>query len=84
MPHKLAFVLIDGIGDISVPELGNLTPLETADTLALDAVAGDTLSYRLSRYHQSHNSPFSPAELACSCRTQWIAGPSRARARLRK
>jgi len=40
MPHKVAFVLIDGIGDINVPVLGNMTPLMAADTPTLDAVAG--------------------------------------------
>ncbi len=40
MPRKIAFVLIDGIGDINVPALGNLTPLMAADTPTLDAIAG--------------------------------------------
>jgi len=39
-PRRLAFVLIDGIGDISIPELGNRTPLEAADTPHLDRIAG--------------------------------------------
>lgn len=41
MPHKIAFILIDGIGDINVPVLGNMTPLMAADTPTLDAIAGD-------------------------------------------
>ena len=36
----LAFVLIDGIGDVSIPELGNRTPLEAAHCPNLDAIAG--------------------------------------------
>ena len=39
-PRRVAFVLIDGIGDISIPELGNRTPLEAAHTPHLDAIAG--------------------------------------------
>ena len=41
MPRKIAFVLIDGIGDINVPLLGNMTPLKAANTPTLDAIAGD-------------------------------------------
>ena len=40
-PHcGIAFVLIDGLGDVSIPELGNRTPLEAAHTPFLDALAG--------------------------------------------
>lgn len=40
-PHRgIAFVLIDGLGDVSIPELGNRTPLEAAHTPFLDALAG--------------------------------------------
>ena len=38
----LAFVLIDGIGDVSIPELGNRTPLEAAHCPNLDAIAGSS------------------------------------------
>jgi len=44
MPHKIAFILIDGIGDINVPVLGNMTPLMAADTPTLDAIAGAGLN----------------------------------------
>ncbi|CAI5493393.1 unnamed protein product [Closterium sp. Naga37s-1] len=36
---RVAFVLIDGIGDVAVPSLGGLTPLEAAHTPNLDAIA---------------------------------------------
>ncbi|AQK40308.1 probable 2,3-bisphosphoglycerate-independent phosphoglycerate mutase [Zea mays] len=36
---RVAFVLVDGIGDVSVPSLGGRTPLEAACTPRLDAVA---------------------------------------------
>ena len=38
--RRIAFVLIDGLGDVSIPELGNRTPLEAAHTPHLDAIAG--------------------------------------------
>ncbi len=37
---KVAVVLIDGIGDVSVEELGGLTPLQAANTPYMDAIAG--------------------------------------------
>lgn len=40
IPERLAFVLIDGVGDVALPELGNRTPLEAAHTPHLDEVAG--------------------------------------------
>ena len=42
MPRKIAFVLIDGIGDINVPHLANMTPLQAANTPTLDAIAGES------------------------------------------
>lgn len=36
----MAFVLIDGVGDVTVPQLGNRTPLQAADVPHLDAIAG--------------------------------------------
>ena len=36
----VAFVLIDGLGDVHMPDLNHLTPLEAADTKAMDATAG--------------------------------------------
>ena len=38
--HRTAFVLLDGIGDVSIPDLGCLTPLEAASTPTLEAIAG--------------------------------------------
>jgi len=40
--EKVAFILIDGIGDVSIPSLGYTTPLEVAHTPVLDAIAGET------------------------------------------
>lgn len=39
--HSIGFVLIDGVGDVSVPSLNDQTPLQFASTKYLDAVAGD-------------------------------------------
>ncbi|KAI3808610.1 hypothetical protein L1987_24565 [Smallanthus sonchifolius] len=40
MPRKrVAFVLIDGLGDVSIPRFGYKTPLEAAKVLNLDAIA---------------------------------------------
>ncbi|GJT81495.1 putative 2,3-bisphosphoglycerate-independent phosphoglycerate mutase [Tanacetum coccineum] len=39
-PHKrVAFVLIDGLGDVSIPRFGYKTPLEAAKVPNLDAIA---------------------------------------------
>ena len=47
-------MLIDGLGDVSVEELGGLTPLQAARTPYMDAVAG-TLTY--SRPHAVVHGP---------------------------
>ncbi|KAJ4460306.1 putative bisphosphoglycerate-independent phosphoglycerate mutase [Paratrimastix pyriformis] len=39
MVKKVAWILIDGVGDIQIPEFDNRTPLEAADTPFLDALA---------------------------------------------
>lgn len=39
---RIAFVLIDGLADVHIPALANLTPLEAANTSAMDAIAGTT------------------------------------------
>ena len=39
-PERVAFVLVDGIGDVTIPQLGNRTPLQAADVPHLDAIAG--------------------------------------------
>ncbi|XP_010528453.1 PREDICTED: uncharacterized protein LOC104805546 [Tarenaya hassleriana] len=36
---RVAFVLIDGLGDISIPKLGGKTPLQAANIPSLDAIA---------------------------------------------
>lgn len=38
--HAIAFVLIDGLGDVSVPFLKGKTPLQFASTKHLDSIAG--------------------------------------------
>jgi len=39
-PERIAFVLVDGIGDVNIPQLGNRTPLQAADVPYMDAIAG--------------------------------------------
>lgn len=39
-PSCRAFVLVDGIGDVSIPAFGNRTPLQAAAVPHLDAIAG--------------------------------------------
>ena len=34
--NKLLYIVIDGLGDLPIPELGNKTPLEAAETPNLD------------------------------------------------
>uniref|UniRef100_A0A0D9XZZ2 Metalloenzyme domain-containing protein n=1 Tax=Leersia perrieri TaxID=77586 RepID=A0A0D9XZZ2_9ORYZ len=41
---RVAFVLVDGIGDVTIPSLGGRTPLEAAAAPALDAVAAAGVS----------------------------------------
>jgi hypothetical protein len=57
-PHKILFVLIDGIGDVSVPSLHNRTPLQHAHTPYMDLLASGVSGlsfvvywYRYSRRH---------------------------------
>jgi hypothetical protein len=38
--EKVVFVLIDGIGDVSIPAFGDRTPLEVAHVPYMDAIAG--------------------------------------------
>eukprot|EP00898_Chlorokybus_atmophyticus_P005350 jgi/Chlat1/5816/Chrsp4S06176 len=38
-PARVAFILIDGLGDVSLPSLDFRTPLQAAPTPALDAIA---------------------------------------------
>ena len=63
-------LLIDGLGDVSIRELGDRTPLQVAQTPFLDALAGirddgwTTLSFWNGRFSQWY---------------QWFDGSSRAR-----
>ena len=38
--ERIAFVLVDGLADIHIPAMADLTPLEAADTPTFDAIAG--------------------------------------------
>lgn len=40
VPDKLILVLIDGVGDVTIPAFGDRTPLQVAHTPNLDCVAG--------------------------------------------
>ncbi|GFH09043.1 metalloenzyme domain-containing protein [Haematococcus lacustris] len=42
---RVLMVLVDGLGDVSVPALGDRTPLEVAHTPILDAIAGRLYPY---------------------------------------
>lgn len=48
---RLAFVLIDGLGDTNVSQLGDQTPLQAANTPILDGVAGDVLLFTAEPCH---------------------------------
>lgn len=39
-PERVLFLLVDGVGDLTIPDLGDRTPLEVAHTPNLDALAG--------------------------------------------
>ncbi|KAL4448400.1 hypothetical protein ABPG75_005619 [Micractinium tetrahymenae] len=43
-PERVAFVLIDGVGDVTIPQLGGRTPLQAASLPHLDAVAAAGLT----------------------------------------
>eukprot|EP00882_Tetradesmus_deserticola_P028324 GHRQ01031551.1.p2 GENE.GHRQ01031551.1~~GHRQ01031551.1.p2 ORF type:complete len:136 (+),score=41.47 GHRQ01031551.1:192-599(+) len=40
VPDKVILVLIDGVGDVSIPAFGDRTPLQVAHTPNLDCIAG--------------------------------------------
>ena len=54
---RLAFVLIDGLGDVSLPGLGYRTPLQVARTPALDAIAGSLSGVLLGTVAEVTSSP---------------------------
>lgn len=39
MKRKIVFVLIDGIGDVSIPSIGCETPVERGQTPVLDSIS---------------------------------------------
>lgn len=64
-PHSIAFVLIDGLGDVSVPFLDGKTPLQFASTKFLDSVAGRITCIIVAgmlAHHNSHLLDLHPAE----------------------
>jgi 2,3-bisphosphoglycerate-independent phosphoglycerate mutase len=40
LPDKVILVIIDGIGDVTIPAFGDRTPLQVAHTSNLDCIAG--------------------------------------------
>lgn len=77
----LAFVLIDGVGDVGIQQLGFKTPLQQASVPFLDAVSGKfafmlhLMSPSLPRQITASDAP---AMSCCRCRAEWAAGPCRA------
>lgn len=45
MSRKIVFLLIDGIGDVALPQLMHMTPLQIARTPVMDTVAGAKNDY---------------------------------------
>ena len=44
--EKVVLVIIDGIGDLTIPAFGDRTPLEVAHVPTLDAIAGVSLGLK--------------------------------------
>lgn len=44
LPLKVALVLIDGVGDVTIPAFGNRTPLQVAHTPNMDVIAAAGLN----------------------------------------
>lgn len=40
LPDKVVLVIIDGVGDVTIPAFGDRTPLQVAHTPNLDCIAG--------------------------------------------
>lgn len=57
---KVLWILIDGIGDVSLESLGRRTPLETARTPACDAIACSGVSGMMDPVQAGAPSPFPP------------------------
>lgn len=68
LPERVAFVLVDGIGDVTIPQLGNRTPLEAADVPHLDAIAGGCAGAALAASGGSDNKGRPARSLAASWR----------------
>lgn len=54
-PERVAFVLIDGVGDVTIHQLGGRTPLQAASLPHLDAVAGAAVRRLLLRVLHAYN-----------------------------
>lgn len=61
MPQKCILILLDGLGDRAHPALGDLTPLQAADTPALDSLARGGCN---GLYHAGLMGQAMPSELA--------------------
>jgi 2,3-bisphosphoglycerate-independent phosphoglycerate mutase len=48
-PDKVVLVLIDGVGDVTIPAFGDATPLQVAHTPNLDAIAGTFVCVRAAK-----------------------------------
>lgn len=56
--RRVAFVLIDGLGDVSVPRFGYNTPLELASLPNLDAIASAGVNGLMDRSLNPHRCQF--------------------------
>jgi hypothetical protein len=54
---RVLFVLVDGLGDVTIPGFGDRTPMEVAHTPILDAIAGGITGIERSQsvLHDSQN-----------------------------
>ncbi len=59
MPKKIIFAIIDGLGDESIPEFQNLTPLEKAETPTLDFLAEKGVTGVVQPYKREDKEPTS-------------------------
>lgn len=45
LPDKVILVIIDGIGDVTIPAFGDRTPLQVSHTPNMDCISGLHLCY---------------------------------------
>lgn len=68
-------MLLDGLGDVNVPDLDDMTPLQAAHTPALDALAGKVLRPCLRCEARKKGWGLSSV-LTSRGRIEWLIGPS--------